>query len=354
LASNLKVVKIDSIPSLNKFDKSRFYKQKITNDFSMNIQEQSSRGLSAAQCNSLVPGGVIFSTTPTDVSERATSSTTSTLEHEADPTARIKRMYEHGVFLGHSPSMVNLGTMLATNINRQPEDDVSAVQLFRQATDLKSPYGMVGLGLMYESGRGGLPKDDSYAKDLYLRAATLGNSIAMVYLGSFYARHDNDVYAAQYFSQGVALENPDAMVELGIFFAQGRGRLLKNDEKAVQLFLRAAIDHRSPEAMCNLGSMYEQGRGGLPADDRQAAAWYDQAAALGNPGAMSNLGIFYAYGRGGLQQNYARAAQLFKEAARLGNRAALINFEIMIKENQSCAVFEQDFVEAVALNSLIG
>lgn len=73
-----------------------------------------------------------------------------------------------------------------------------------------------------------------------------------------------------------------------------------------------------------MGFFHENGLG-VPADPAQAVAWYEKAAAQGQPQAIHNLARSHEMGELGLTQDKARARALYTQAAALDFGASLHN-----------------------------
>ncbi len=130
---------------------------------------------------------------------------------------------------------------------------------------------------------------------------------------------------------GVALEkfktladkgNPEAQYNLGVMYRQGKG-VPADDQKAIELWTKAADQGNNAAAQFSLGLLYRQGKG-VPADDKQAASYWSKAAEQGHNTAQMYLGIMYAQGAG-IAQDKVQAYKWFSIAAENGNRGALQN-----------------------------
>jgi TPR repeat protein len=84
--------------------------------------------------------------------------------------------------------------------------------------------------------------------------------------------------------------------------------------------LKQAGTAGNAEALCEAGFLYQTGsfaQGPPPPDLADAAAWYEKAAALGNPWGEFALAALYQSGQG-VPQDAAKAAALFTQATAQG------------------------------------
>jgi TPR repeat protein len=105
---------------------------------------------------------------------------------------------------------------------------------------------------------------------------------------------------------------------------EGGYGVLKNEEKAVSLYQRAA-DLGHAGAQTKIGDAYAQcGFTWLPKDKKQAARWYQAAAEQGDEEAVCMIVDMYQRGEG-VKQNHAEAARLLRNAAARGDETAQHN-----------------------------
>ena len=62
-----------------------------------------------------------------------------------------------------------------------------------------------------------------------------------------------------------------------------------------------------------LGGLYARGLG-VPKDFAQAVAWFQKAAAQGDPNGCTGLGMAYEHGIAGLPKDTSKAIELYKKA----------------------------------------
>ena len=70
-------------------------------------------------------------------------------------------------------------------------------------------------------------------------------------------------------------------------YLMGQGGLTKDSVKAVEFFLKAALQGNA-DAQNNLGVMYHMGEG-VEQDNSEAKKWYAKSAAQGHVDAQANL-----------------------------------------------------------------
>jgi TIR domain/Sel1 repeat len=103
---------------------------------------------------------------------------------------------------------------------------------------------------------------------------------------------------------------------LGIKYAEGLDGLQHDDTKAVEWYLKSALQGNA-SAETNVGDMYFFGRGGLSKSYSDALSWYLKAAQQNWPDAQYRLAVMYEKGLG-TSTDAAHAVQLYKSAADQG------------------------------------
>jgi TPR repeat protein len=116
--------------------------------------------------------------------------------------------------------------------------------------------------------------------------------------------------------------NAEAQYNLGVMYRQGKG-VPADDQKAIELWTKAADEGNNATAQFSLGLMYRQGKG-VPANDKQAVSYWNKAAERGHNTAQMYLGIMYAQGSG-ISQDKVQAYKWFSIAADNGNLGAVQN-----------------------------
>lgn len=125
-----------------------------------------------------------------------------------------------------------------------------------------------------------IEKDKHKAFDLYKKSSNLGSSLGHVYLGSAYFG----------------------------------GRVIQDDEKAVQLFSKSIEIDNDSLAYAMLGNCYENGFG-VEKDLKKAVELYTTSSELGNPRGHAYLGYCYEYGIG-VERDEDVALKLYVKAAK--------------------------------------
>ena len=125
-----------------------------------------------------------------------------------------------------------------------------------------------------------------------------------------------NVYISEFRKTEILANKGDttAQYETGRAYAKGDG-VPKNDEKAVDWFLKAAAQG-DQASQYNLGILYSNGRG-VPKDYDQAFYWYEKAAAQGNKLAQYNLGHHYFSGTY-IEKDLSKAMEMFRKSANQG------------------------------------
>jgi hypothetical protein len=138
-------------------------------------------------------------------------------------------------------------------------------------------------------------------------------------------REDKLREAFRFFQNGHELDliNPDLLYWLADSYYRGHG-VLKNEEKAIDLYQRAAnMGHAG--AQTAIGDAHAQcGFTCLPKNEKEAARWYRAAAEQGNQEAVCMIVEMYQRGEG-VKQDHAEAARLLRNAAAKGDETAKHN-----------------------------
>ncbi len=115
---------------------------------------------------------------------------------------------------------------------------------------------------------------------------------------------------------------PPAQYELAEIYRTGLWGVVKDSEKALELFTKAAtpnLSEGSPykkgyaPAQHNLATMYATGSG-VERDFKEALRWYQMAAEQGIAESQFSLGLVYLKGNG-INQNFKEAAKWYQMAA---------------------------------------
>jgi TPR repeat protein len=124
--------------------------------------------------------------------------------------------------------------------------------------------------------------------------------------------------------------NPESLYWLADSYYQGHG-VLKNEEKAVALYQRAA-DMGHAGAQTAIGDAHAQcGFTCLPKNEKKAARWYQAAAEQGDEEAVCMIVDMYQRGEG-VKQDRAEAARLLRNAVARGDETARHNLRLYAKQ----------------------
>lgn len=176
----------------------------------------------------------------------------------------------------------------------------------------------------------GTPDKDA-ARSLYEDAISQGSITAYLYLGWLLWRGGQELEARAAFERGAQLNSDECTSVLAQLADNGAEKLADEAieegdiEKAVRL-LEPLAERNSSYALHALAYIYEIGATGV-ADDNAARAYYERAAAQGDPAAYFNLGRFFS--RVG-QETRARAA--FRGGAELGHVPSMSRLGRMMVE----------------------
>src|ERR1700674_4192520 len=199
-----------------------------------------------------------------------------------------------------------------------------AAKWYAKAAATGNVQAMTRLGAMYLDGNA-VEQNDLLALNCFREAADLGGAEAMNYLAIFYAQgrgvmKDFD-QAMQWLSKGAKAGDPAAMLNLAdaltmtVDAPEKQADAKKWYSQALAVYQKGA-DAGNPEAVLKLGTLYEDGRG-VSADPQKAATLYAKAAGLGSADAMVVLGSLYLDGKG-VPQDHAKCLERWTKAAQRG------------------------------------
>jgi uncharacterized protein len=122
----------------------------------------------------------------------------------------------------------------------------------------------------------------------------------------------------------------EGLHRLALVYAQGEAGQPRNEQRAVELFTKAAeLGHR--RAQTNLGLLYLRGQG-VPRDLVQARAWLEKAAAGDDPYALYALGRAMEESAPPAMADATRAVDLFRRAAEKGHPLAAVRYGLALAE----------------------
>ncbi|MBR1978117.1 MAG: sel1 repeat family protein, partial [Akkermansia sp.] len=137
------------------------------------------------------------------------------------------------------------------------------------------------MGWRYRQGRG-VPKDEQKARAYFAAAALQGDSAAAAALGL--QNQGSTVASARDETAGLSAAQ---VRELGVDYAEARKGKAKNEQRAIQLYIKAA--HMGDmKAQRWMGWRYRQGRG-VPKDEQKARTYFSAAARQGDTAAAAAL-----------------------------------------------------------------
>jgi TPR repeat protein len=117
---------------------------------------------------------------------------------------------------------------------------------------------------------------------------------------------------------------------LALVFAQGLAGMSRNDQRALELFEKAAA-LGNQRAQINVGILYFRGQG-TARDLVQARSWLEKAAARNDPYALYALGRAMDDSQGPAVADPVRAADLYRRAAELGHPLAAMRYGLALAE----------------------
>ena len=122
----------------------------------------------------------------------------------------------------------------------------------------------------------------------------------------------------------------EGLHRLALVYAQGEAGQPRNDQRAVELFTKAA-ELGNRRAQTNLGLLYLRGQG-VPRDLVQARAWLEKAAAGDDPYALYALGRAMEESAPPAMADATRAVDLFRRAAEKGHPLAAVRYGMALAE----------------------
>ena len=186
---------------------------------------------------------------------------------------------------------------------------------------------MFEAGEAYDNGTKGCAKDVAKAYTWYIKAATTGNGHPVATRYAAWALRTGTGVAAD-IKKSVELytkaanEHKDvkSMACLGFFYEKGEG-VTADPKQAFEWYEKAANGGDSV-AQVNLALCYEKGNG-TPKDGAQAFKWFNEASKGGNVNAYINVGVYYEKGEGGVTKDMKTALDWYLKAASVGDATAM-------------------------------
>ncbi|MEI7527969.1 MAG: tetratricopeptide repeat protein [Elusimicrobiota bacterium] len=188
---------------------------------------------------------------------------------------------------GDTEKEYTVGLAFYRGIGGAPRDYAKALEWFGLAAGHGNSAAAVRLGEMYALGQGA-EKDAKKAFDLYLKAAGAGNAEGMEKLADAYLNEKdlggNSAEAAKWYAKAAeAAALPDPAFKLARLYYLGGPGLERDEEKALQYFLKA-FEAGQPDAACYLSGIAERrGEYGASGD------WLAKGAEKGSATAMFAL-----------------------------------------------------------------
>jgi hypothetical protein len=175
-----------------------------------------------------------------------------------------------------------------------PQDQVRALELYRQAAEAGFPQAMFNVGIYHEYGFGGLSPDPAAAREWYVRAAAMDFATALtawgVMLRDGIGGPADAAGARAVLERAVSIGDAQAMAELAFMLAVGTGGAV-DLETARELYQIAAL-RKIGWAARDYAEMLEFGEGG-PTDMAGAVDWYERSASMGY--AMAGFDLYELY-----------------------------------------------------------
>ena len=171
---------------------------------------------------------------------------------------------------------------------------------------------------------------DLVVAEAALRTLAASDANAEAWLGALLLDRGENREGLRTLQHAADLGSSEGLHRLALVFAQGQAGTPRNDNRAVELFERAAAaGHR--RAQINLGILYFRGQG-VTRDLVQARAWLEKAAADGDPYALYALGRAMEESLGAAGADAVRATDLYRQAAQKGHPLAALRYGLALGE----------------------
>ena len=163
-----------------------------------------------------------------------------------------------------------------------------------------------------------------------LRALAPADADAAAWLGAILMERGAQRDGLRLIQQSADAGSAEGAHRLALVFAHGDGGSPRNEQRAVELFERAA-EKGHKRAQLNLGTLYLRGQG-VPRDLIQARAWLEKAATNGDPYALYALGRAMSESLGPANADRVRAADLYRQAAEKGHPLAALRYGLALSD----------------------
>ncbi len=171
-----------------------------------------------------------------------------------------------------------LGVDYAEARNGKYKNEQRAIQLYLKAADMGDSKAQRWMGWRYRQGRG-VAKNEQKARRYFHLAASQGDTAAEQALGM--GSSNQNSYDE---TRGLSAAQ---IRELGVDYAEARNGKYKNEQRAIQLYLKAA-DMGDSKAQRWMGWRYRQGRG-VQKNEQRARYYFIRAANQGDTAAAKAL-----------------------------------------------------------------
>ena len=211
----------------------------------------------------------------------------SALDHHSSSYDNVGKVIEEHRLYGDETSGLSaaqvreLGVDYAEARKGKTKDETRAIQLYIKAADMGDMKAQRWMGWRYRQGRG-VAVDEYEARKYFRMAAEQGDSAAAEAIGV--SVPGSSVSSGRAETDGLSAAQ---VRELGVDYAEARKGKVKNESRAIQLYIKAA-DMGDMKAQRWMGWRYRQGRG-VPKDEARARAYFSAAARQGDSAAAKAL-----------------------------------------------------------------
>ncbi len=218
---------------------------------------------------------------------------------------RTFELYGKAATLGDLDALfsVALCHLQGMGTHKDPKKDV---ELLQRAVDSGQVEAISHLGLCYQAGIG-VAKDAVRALQVFETGANLNDAASLYQLAQVCSAAKSDKWL-DYVRRAIKLGHGDAMLMLGVAYQKGKGGVILDPTKAVELFKMA---HQSDEPAWVL---LLEGRG-VSVDAKRGVSYFEQAANTGDAVGLFNLANAWSNGEGVPRKDDETAFHLYRRAA---------------------------------------
>ncbi|MES2943492.1 MAG: caspase family protein [Pseudomonadota bacterium] len=206
------------------------------------------------------------------------------------------------------------------------QDLEQTIKILERLAGIGDPIALSWLGNRYRDSTD--RQEQQKGLGYFEAAASGGNAYANRVLASMYENGlgslvKNDTKAMDLYVISAEAGDSEAMIQLSYMYNEKLAGLTKDEAKAVW-WIRKGVEAGNSRAMFLMGGAYWLGKGGLSKDETKAVEWLRKAVEAGSADAMLTMGWAYWNGRGGLTKDKTKAVEWYRKAAEAGSADAML------------------------------